>query len=150
MKERPTFVFHFHDKVGQNIANVEHMEVHFDKDMQMQVANVEYLHGADHQHDDAAGQTPAGIPKVLQSEAADALFAVAQDKGWLDANFQPQLSQPKAAILASVLADALHLLPRWYAFEQLWHIPDLANKLSHAQNCQYYADTLREYQDALI
>lgn len=44
-KERPTFEFHFHDKVGQNIANVEHMEVHFDKDMQMQVANVEVMSG---------------------------------------------------------------------------------------------------------
>lgn len=42
-KERPTFEFHFHDKVGQNIANVEHMEVHFDKDMQMQVTNVEEM-----------------------------------------------------------------------------------------------------------
>ena len=34
---KPTFIFNFHDKVGQNIANVEHMEVHFDKDMNMQV-----------------------------------------------------------------------------------------------------------------
>lgn len=42
-KERPTFEFHFHDKVGQNIANVEHMEVHFDKDMGMQIANVEEM-----------------------------------------------------------------------------------------------------------
>lgn len=42
-KDRPTFVFNFNDKVGQNIANVEHMEVHFDKDMQMQVANVEEM-----------------------------------------------------------------------------------------------------------
>lgn len=42
-KERPTFEFHFHDKVGQNIANVEHMEVRFDKDMQMQVMNVEEM-----------------------------------------------------------------------------------------------------------
>lgn len=42
-KERPTFEFHFHDKVGQNIANVEHMEVHFDKDMQMQVMHVEEM-----------------------------------------------------------------------------------------------------------
>ena len=42
-KERPTFEFHFHDKVGQNIANVEHMEVLFDKDMQMQVMNVEEM-----------------------------------------------------------------------------------------------------------
>lgn len=45
-KERPTFEFHFHDKVGQNIANVEHMEVHFDKDMQMQVMHVEEVSAA--------------------------------------------------------------------------------------------------------
>ena len=34
---KPTFNFHFHAPVGQNIANVEKMEVHFDKDMTMQV-----------------------------------------------------------------------------------------------------------------
>lgn len=45
-KEKSTFEFHFHDKVGQNIANVEHMEVRFDKDMQMQVANVEEMNTA--------------------------------------------------------------------------------------------------------
>ena len=42
-KDRHTFEFHFHDKVGQNIANVEHMEVRFDKYMQMQVMNVEEM-----------------------------------------------------------------------------------------------------------
>lgn len=42
-KERPTFEFHFHDKVGQNIANVEQMTVCFDKDMQMQVMNAEQI-----------------------------------------------------------------------------------------------------------
>lgn len=42
-KERPTFEFHFHDKVGQNNANVEHMDVRFDKDMNVQVQNVEEM-----------------------------------------------------------------------------------------------------------
>lgn len=42
-KERPTFEFHFHEKVGQNIANVEQMTVCFDKDMQMQVMNAEQI-----------------------------------------------------------------------------------------------------------
>lgn len=40
-KERPTFEFHFHGNVGQQIANVERMEVRFDKDMNMQISNVE-------------------------------------------------------------------------------------------------------------
>ena len=44
-KERPIFNFNFHGNVGQQIGNVEHMEVHFDKDMQMQVANVEMVRG---------------------------------------------------------------------------------------------------------
>ena len=33
------FEFHFHSNVGQNIANVEHMEVHMDKDGNIQVMN---------------------------------------------------------------------------------------------------------------
>lgn len=47
LKERPVFNFNFHGNVGQQIGNVEHMEVHFDKDMQMQVSNVEEMSGAD-------------------------------------------------------------------------------------------------------
>lgn len=39
--EKPTFVFNFHGNVGQNIANVERMEVHMDKDGQIQVMNSE-------------------------------------------------------------------------------------------------------------
>lgn len=31
------FEIHFHDKVGQNINNVEHMDVHLDKDGNIQV-----------------------------------------------------------------------------------------------------------------
>lgn len=44
-KDKPNFVFNFNAPVGQQIANVERMEVHFDKDMKMQVQNVENLEG---------------------------------------------------------------------------------------------------------
>lgn len=37
------FEFHFHAPVGQNIANVEHMDVHVGKDGSVQVANVEQM-----------------------------------------------------------------------------------------------------------
>lgn len=37
------FEIHFHDKVGQNINNVEHMDVHLDKDGNIQVMNAENL-----------------------------------------------------------------------------------------------------------
>lgn len=33
------FIFNFHAPVGQNISHVEHMDVHFDKDMNMQVVD---------------------------------------------------------------------------------------------------------------
>lgn len=35
------FEFHFHAPVGQNIANVEHMDVHLDKAANVQIANIE-------------------------------------------------------------------------------------------------------------
>lgn len=35
------FEFHFHAPVGQNIANVEHMDVHLDKEANVQIANIE-------------------------------------------------------------------------------------------------------------
>lgn len=35
------FTFNFNAPVGQNIANVEHMDVHLDKDGQVQVMNAE-------------------------------------------------------------------------------------------------------------
>lgn len=37
------FTFNFNAPVGQNIANVEHMDVHMDKDGQLQVLNAEQL-----------------------------------------------------------------------------------------------------------
>jgi hypothetical protein len=37
------FTFNFNAPVGQNIANVEHMDVHMDKDGQVQVLNAEQL-----------------------------------------------------------------------------------------------------------
>lgn len=40
-KNKPTFVFNFNAPVGQNIANVEHLEAHFDKDTTMQIMNLE-------------------------------------------------------------------------------------------------------------
>lgn len=40
-KEKPTFEFHFHAPVGQQIAHIDTQYVSFDKNMQMHIANVE-------------------------------------------------------------------------------------------------------------
>ena len=76
-------------------------------------------------------------------------MAIAKEHGWVDDNLQPLISMNRAAILASVMADVLGLSPRWKAFEELWGNHDWANKLSAAQNCKYYPDTLKEYAEYL-
>lgn len=39
--EKNSFTFHFHAPVGQQIAHVDKIEAHFDKDMNMQVMNTD-------------------------------------------------------------------------------------------------------------
>lgn len=87
---------------------------------------------------------------VLDTTEAKELWDKAAAQGWVDENRKPKISHNKAAILASVIADILRLSPRWEAFETLWGISDLANKLSRSQNCKYYSDTLKMMEDALI
>ena len=89
------------------------------------------------------------VPSPLRTEDAMHLWQVARAHGWVDDDLQPLVSQNKAAILASVIADVLRLSPRWRYFEELWGNHDWANKLSAAQNCKYYPDTLKEYAEYL-
>lgn len=62
------FEIHFHDKVEQNINNVEHMDVHLGKDSKFQVMNAEGIY----KH---LGQTPQ------PSNKADAAILAAFDSG---------------------------------------------------------------------
>lgn len=89
------------------------------------------------------------LPEVLSSADAMVMWKKMQEMQWVDERFHPLISQKKAAILASVMADALDLSPRWTPFEQLWRIDDLASKLSQAMMCQYYSDAVKEYSKAL-
>lgn len=90
------------------------------------------------------------IPGAFDTPKALELWEKAKVYGWVDENRKPKISHNKAAILASVIADILHLSPRWEAFETLWGISDLASKLSRSQNCKYYSDTLKMMEEALI
>jgi len=96
-------------------------------------------------------QTPdkTSTPSKLQSPEANELWEKAEKEGWVNADHQPLISKPKAAILASVMADLLQMQPRWAAFEQLWGIDELANQLSRAQNCVYYDTTMKDMEKAL-
>jgi len=89
------------------------------------------------------------MPSILNTDEAKRLWQIAQEHGFVDEAFMPKMSQQKAAMLASVMADILSLSPRWSPFEQLWGIKDLATKLSVAQVRDYYASTMKEYEMAL-
>lgn len=67
------FEFHFHGNVGQNIANVEHMEVHMDKDGNIQVMNAEQV--ATGQKDDETTPAPTSAPAKPRGPKTQYLFA---------------------------------------------------------------------------
>lgn len=58
------------------------------------------------------------IPEVLATCPA---WQRLQDSGLVDANGQPTVSRPEAALLADVLARRLGIDNKWKFFERLWH-----------------------------
>ena len=68
------FEFHFHGNVGQNIANVEHMDVHVGKDGTIQVMNAEQVTTG---QKDAETTTPAptSAPAKQRGPKTQYLFA---------------------------------------------------------------------------
>lgn len=90
------------------------------------------------------------LPEELCTEQAMRMWNVCMEKKWIDEKFQPLISQNKAAILASVISSELGLTPKWAAFENLWKITNLANKLSRSQDCSYYCDFIQTVEDSIV
>lgn len=63
-------------------------------------------------------EAEAEIPEVLTACPA---WQQLQDSGLVDANGQPTVSRPEAALLADVLARRLGIDNKWKFFERLWH-----------------------------
>lgn len=155
------FTFNFNAHVGQNIAHVDTLNAHFDKDMKMQVVDWENLNDNDNANDNPndnandnlnlnEGEGESILPASLATEEAMEMWAKLRKRDLIDEDYQPTMSQKRAAILASVMSDILQLSPRWAAFEQLWGIKDLSTKLSQAQNTQYYPQVLQQIEKVLI
>jgi hypothetical protein len=102
--------------------------------------------------DNATHSADAKLPTIdiLHSEKAMQLWHKAQQMQWIDSNLQPLISNQKAAILASVMADELKLSPRWEPFEKLWNIKNMPNCLCKAQDCSYYAPFMKSVEAALL
>lgn len=127
-KERPLFEFHFHDKVGQNIANVEYMEVHFDKDMQMQVVNVEKKSGKNESLSPKPPTFTEAIPEDLRIGKLYAAWVGLKEAGILDEDFQLAKETPNTAANYLVTCFCAGGENQWKPFGLFWGIDKLKDK----------------------
>ena len=111
------FTFNFNAPVGQNIAHVDKLEAHFDKDMTMQVMDTEALATTQEVPLDA----PI-LPEALLTDAARALHARLREAGMVDVWWQPVgLSFTEKGTLIDYVAERLDIRAKWKFFGALWH-----------------------------
>lgn len=122
-KEKPTFVFNFHGNVGQNIANVERMDVHFDKDMQMQVQNVENMNDTT----DCA-EVDVADDEFVTKLAMTAFYGMADEASAFLGKIR--FMKPKeitdlvnTLVSAKVISDASHKRPLWSVLHDNGYYP---------------------------
>ena len=85
----------------------------------------------------------------LSSDKAMTIWKIAQKHHLVDKQNKPLISQPRAAILALVIAQKLDLNPKWTFLEKLWGFNDLATLHSKAQERKYYSSVYKEYYKLL-
>ena len=61
------------------------------------------------------------LPDELATDEAMALWRKAQQAGYVNEHYQPQLSRTQAALLADAMAERLGIKEKWKVFETLWH-----------------------------
>ena len=102
------FTFNFNAPVGQNIAHVDKLEAHFDKDMTMQVV-------------DTKAMEASPLPEVLLTDEARALHAKLVEAGMVDERWQPVgLSNAERGMLVFQLAVRLNIQNLWQMCASLW------------------------------
>lgn len=113
------FTFNFNAPVGQNIAHVDHLEAHFDKDMTMQVVDTAASPQPSPEGEGAAG---IAVPEVLLTDEARALLAKLVEAGIIDDEWQPVgLSFTEKGTLIDYVAERLDIRAKWKLFGALWH-----------------------------
>lgn len=85
----------------------------------------------------------------LMSDEAKLIWKKAIKNRWVDKQYKPSLSKYRAAVLAFVISEKLHLNPKWPFFEKLWGIKDLSTLYSRAMECQYYPALFKEISNTL-
>ena len=112
------FTFNFNAPVGQNIAHVDTLEAHFDKDMTMQVIDAKAV-----EEPSVMPAVPSPLPEVLLTDAARALHAKLVEAGMVDERWQPVgLSFTEKGTLIDYVAERLDIRAKWKFFGALWHV----------------------------
>lgn len=130
-----TQTLNFNAPVGQQIAHVDKIEAHFDKDMGMQIANAgEINHGAQQPRPRKAYDGDKDVLAPINTPEAQQLWKKAIEAGWVDAERQPsnRLSTKAAkAVFANVMIWLLNVpQPGYVPFEVLWGETGLQNSYS--------------------
>lgn len=129
-----TQTLNFNAPVGQQIAHVDKIEAHFDKDMGMQVVNAgEINHGAPQPKSNKAC-TDADVLSSINTPEAQRSWKKAIEAGWVDAERQPtdRLETKVArAVFANVMIEILNIpRPGYVPFEALLGETGLQNSYS--------------------
>ena len=102
------FTFNFNAPVGQNIAHVDKLEAHFDKEMTMQVV-------------DTKAMEASPLPEVLLTDEARALLAKLVEAGMVDEAWRPVgLSNAERGTLAEYITERLNISAKWKLWGNLW------------------------------
>lgn len=148
-----TQTLNFNAPVGQQIAHVDKIEAHFDKDMGMQVVNAgEINHGAPQPKPNKACADADAISSINTPEAQQ-LWEKAREAGWVDAERQPtnSLSTKVArAVFANVMIEILNIpRPGYVPFEVLWGEKGLQNSYSSGIDRNVNVDLKKHIKESL-
>jgi hypothetical protein len=110
------FTFNFHAPVGQQIAHVDKLEAHFDKDMSMQVVDTDAMTNPD-------GEKEPILPEILCTHQAQSLLVKLRNAGMVDEQWNPiGLSTAEKGTLAEYLSEKLDIQSHWKFFGRLWNV----------------------------
>jgi len=92
------------------------------------------------QTDTPQSQEMVTLPDVLATDKAIHLWQKLQEADYIDENYQPLVSRPKAALLADAMATCLGIRQRWRIFEEVWQRRNMRNDFARALSQQQSLD----------
>ena len=92
------------------------------------------------QSDVPQSQEVVTLPDELATDEAIHLWQKLQEADYIDENYQPLVSRPKAALLADAMATCLGIRQRWRIFEEVWQRRNMRNDFARALSQQQSLD----------